>query len=1183
MHALFPIYRSAESDRKDRQMQYVDKPPDGGWGWVVVLSTFLSHIVLAAHKSLGVFYVEFREVFQESAGNTSFITPIASALSNLTSCRAVVMAGSVICAVGLGLSFFAKNIVHLIITIGLVTGFGMSLMYIPGLAMIGKYFDKRHATANGIAISGTGVSMFILSPLFQFLIDEYRWNGALLIFAAITLNGCVCGALLRPLHLKDSGKEEETEPKEEEETSTYAGLVTCMVFYGISAGMFQPLLAVLIRKYSGVSRISGGLGWAFVFQGAAFLLGQPIAGWLYDATGNYDMSFYAAATFIFVSVVVLLLLVPKKGKSWGLESGKPAPDVPHDECDGVVGLQVKQLPDHDTVTTEGQNNPAFQQSGCWKYRQMKYVDKPPDGGWGWVVVLSTFLVHVIALGSVKSLGVFYAEFREVFHESAGNTSFISSVFVAIVLMCSPIASALSNLTSCRAVVMAGGVISAVGLGISFFAQNIVHLVITIGLVTGFGMSLMYSPSLAMIGKYFDKRHATANGIAISGTGVSMFALSPLFQFLIDEFGWNGALLIFAGMALNGCVSGALLRPLYLKDAAHAQVLGVDKTQAAFLPSVMGIAEAIVRPISGWLSDRLPVRKLHYYMVGCIGLGICNIAIPHSSTYVGLVACMVFYGISSGTFYPLIAVLVRKYSGVSRISGGLGWAFVFQGAAFLLGQPIAGWLYDATGNYDMSFYAAATFIFVSVVVLLLLVPKKGKSWGLESGKPAPDVPHDECDGVFYRKYRQMQYVDKPPDGGWGWVVVLSMFLSDLTFLGSWASMGVFYAEFRQVFHESAGNTSFISSVTVSFLLMCSPIASALSNLTSCRAVVMAGSVISALGLGISIFAKNIVHLVITIGMVTGFGMSLMYSPSLAMIGKYFDKRHATANGIAISGTGVSMFILSPLFQFLIDEFRWNGALLIYAGMALNGCVFGALLRPLHIKDAAHAQALGIEKTKAAFLPSVMGIVEAISRAINGWLSDRLPVRKLHYFMVGCIGLGICTIAIPNSKTYTGLVACMVFYGISSGTFYPLIVVLVRKYSGVSRISGGLGWAFVFKGTGFLLGQPIAGWLYDATGNYDMSFYTAATFIFVSVVVLLLLVPKKGKSWGLESGKPAPDVPHDECDGVVGLQGCFLTSKEYLPRDSSAVGEWTSESEKGDRPVRFLAWLTLLCLAKAPLLG
>ncbi|XP_066266933.1 monocarboxylate transporter 13-like isoform X4 [Branchiostoma lanceolatum] len=445
---------------------------------------------------------------------------------------------------------------------------------------------------------------------------------------------------------------------------------------------------------------------------------------------------------------------------------------------------------------------------------MSSVDEPPDGGWGWMVVLSTFLVHVFAVGAFTSIGVFYAEFREVFKESAGSTSFISSVFIATMLMCSPIASALSNLTSCRAVAMAGGIISAVGLGVSFFAQNIVHLIITIGLITGFGMSLMYSPSMAMIGKYFHKRHATANGIAISGTGVSMLVLSPLFQLLIDEFRWNGALLIFGGMTLNGCVFGALLRPLHLKDAgkdkeaedeevadssrtckvivpfcqkvlemfdvtllktppfliyslslfllmlgysmifvhlvAHAQALGVEKTQAAFLPSIMGIVAAVVRPINGWLSDRLPVRKLYYYMAGSIGLGICNIAIPHSRTYVALVVCMVFYGVTSGAFDPLIAVLARKYSGGFRVSGGLGWAFVFQGAAFLLGQPIAGWLYDATGNYDMSFYAAATFIFVSVAILLLLVPRKGGKWALESGKPAPY----ECDELIGLQARQL---------------------------------------------------------------------------------------------------------------------------------------------------------------------------------------------------------------------------------------------------------------------------------------------------------------------------------------------------------------------------------------------------------------------------------------------
>ncbi|XP_035694194.1 monocarboxylate transporter 13-like [Branchiostoma floridae] len=415
--------------------------------------------------------------------------------------------------------------------------------------------------------------------------------------------------------------------------------------------------------------------------------------------------------------------------------------------------------------------------------KVQFSEKPPDGGWGWMVVVGTFFIHVVVVGSAKSFGVFYAEFREIFQESAGITSFIGSILGAVLLMCSPIAGALSNLTSCRTVIIAGGVISAVGLGASFFAQTMIHLFFSVGILTGFGLCLVYSPSLAMIGRYFDKRHATANGIAVCGSGVGIFALPPLFQFLIDEFGWRGALLIVGGLLLNSCVCGALMKPIHLEEdrsqeqvdsgsqgntnlkmtttlvsigqkvietfdftllkqrpflvysvssfgtslgnsmifvhlVAHAQDIGVEKTQAAFLLSIMGISEAVSRLINGWLSDRRKISKVYYYMIGIAGLGISNIAIPFGRTYTGLVVCMVVYGLFSGIFYPLIAVLVRKYSGVSRISGGLGWAFVFQGAAFLLGPPVAGWLYDATGNYDMSFFAAAIFIFVSVLVLLL---------------------------------------------------------------------------------------------------------------------------------------------------------------------------------------------------------------------------------------------------------------------------------------------------------------------------------------------------------------------------------------------------------------------------------------------------------------------------------
>ncbi|XP_066297921.1 monocarboxylate transporter 13-like [Branchiostoma lanceolatum] len=418
--------------------------------------------------------------------------------------------------------------------------------------------------------------------------------------------------------------------------------------------------------------------------------------------------------------------------------------------------------------------------------KVQFVEKPPDGGWGWVIVASTFLLHVVVVGTVKSFGVFYTEFREVFQESAGVTSFINSILGAAVLLFSLFAGALCNLTSCRTVVIAGGVISAVGLVVSFFAQTMIHLLFSVG----FGLSLMFSPGLAMIGRYFDKRHATANGIAVCGTGVGIFALPPLFQFLIDEFGWRGALLIVSGLLINGCVFGAMLRPINLKDdqkeedvgreerrstdqklikgihptcqkimetfdvtllkhrpflvycvslfgtllgnsmifvhlVAHAQNLGVEKTPAAFLLSILGISEAASRLLNGWLADRGKISKVYYYMIGLTGLAICNIIIPFGRSYTVLVVCVVFYGFFSGIFYALIAVLVRKYVGASRISCGLGWAFVFEGAAFLLGAPVAGWLYDATGKYDMSFYAAGIFIFLSVIVLIPITCSKSR--------------------------------------------------------------------------------------------------------------------------------------------------------------------------------------------------------------------------------------------------------------------------------------------------------------------------------------------------------------------------------------------------------------------------------------------------------------------------
>ena len=80
-------------------------------------------------------------------------------------------------------------------------------------------------------------------------------------------------------------------------------------------------------------------------------------------------------------------------------------------------------------------------------------------------------------------------------------------------------------------------------------------------------------------------------------------------------------------------------------------------------------------------------------------------------------------------------------------------------------------------------------------------------------------------------------------------------------------------------------------------------------------------------------------------VSGIGLGLFYLPNIIAVSYYFSERRALATGIAVCGTGVGCFTFAPLAEFLLDVYDWKNAMLIVAGITLNGCVFGGLLRPL----------------------------------------------------------------------------------------------------------------------------------------------------------------------------------------------------------------------------------------------
>ncbi|XP_061446275.1 monocarboxylate transporter 13-like [Rhineura floridana] len=395
---------------------------------------------------------------------------------------------------------------------------------------------------------------------------------------------------------------------------------------------------------------------------------------------------------------------------------------------------------------------------------------PPDGGWGWVIVLASFMQSALVFGVIRSFGVFFVEFMEYFEEPSSATSWISSITVATLMFSSPLAGALGSRYGERPVAIAGGFLLGLGLLLSSFATSLAQLYIFIGVFTGIGGSFAVTPSLALLARYFNRRRTIANSLALSGAGISSLAFSPLFQLLVDSYGWQGALLILAGMAFNLMVCGALLRPLpltkndtlvpleresqsrrlaslfglhlfchrpfmtfsgagvlitagyfipFIHLVPHARELGFDEYQAAFLISAVGIADIGGRITAGWLAGCTSLHLLHHLTIWALLTGISVLAVPLGRSYGVMLAISICYGFLASAIIPLKFSSLVGIVGTGQIMGAIGLIHLLESVGALSGPPLSGWIRDVSGSYAASFLAGGFFLVAGSLSLLLL--------------------------------------------------------------------------------------------------------------------------------------------------------------------------------------------------------------------------------------------------------------------------------------------------------------------------------------------------------------------------------------------------------------------------------------------------------------------------------
>lgn len=157
--------------------------------------------------------------------------------------------------------------------------------------------------------------------------------------------------------------------------------------------------------------------------------------------------------------------------------------------------------------------------------------------------------------------------------------------------------------------------------------------------------------------------------------------------------------------------------VYLPDWAIEHKVSV--TDASMLISLIGIVNMFGEIVLGWAGDRKECNPNIIYAI-CMALcGVSILLIPFFLTYQMMCVLSSAFGLFIAANYSLTSIILVNLVDLDRFTNAYGLLLLVQGVANLVGPPIAGWGYDLTGTYDLSFFLSGGFIVISGLLLIIL--------------------------------------------------------------------------------------------------------------------------------------------------------------------------------------------------------------------------------------------------------------------------------------------------------------------------------------------------------------------------------------------------------------------------------------------------------------------------------